>query len=195
MAERIFPQLETQRLILREFQLSDVPAVYEMYTHPDLIRHLPGGPMKSFQEAEKKVQSRINLFRTIRMGFRWAITLKQDPNTIIGSCGFYYPISDFHSIETGYELHPDHWRQGIMTEALIAIFSFGFNGGFSYPLNRIIAITHPTNTASKNLLTKLGFKREGILREYAYWDEQYHDHLLYSLLKREWTFWIINQTD
>ena len=122
------------------------------------------------------------------IGARWAVTLKQDPETVIGSCGFYYPKFDFHAFETGYDLHPDHWRQGIMTEALIAIFHYGFNRGFSFPLNRITAITHPENIASQSLLKKLGFLQEGILREYGFWDNAYHDHFLFSLLKREWAF-------
>lgn len=186
MTEKIFPILKTKRLVLREFRLEDAGAVFDMYSRQIFTRYLPDSPMETIAEAEEKVKARMDLFHRYNACARWAITLRENSGRVIGSCGYYYPQEMFHSIEMGYDLHPDHWRQGIMTEALTAMINFGYSEDFFFPLNRIRAITYPKNEASRKLLEKLGFKQEGVLREYAYWDGTYHDHLLFALIKRDW---------
>jgi len=56
-----------------------------------------------------------------KMGFRWAITQKFDPARVIGSCGYFSVRRGTATVEAGYEIHPDFWRQGFMTEALQAM--------------------------------------------------------------------------
>lgn len=69
-----------------------------------------------------------------------------------------------------------------MTEALQAIIRFGFD---KLAVNRIEALVMPGNTASVRLLQNLGFQEEGVLREYAYFKEGFHDLHCFSLLKKE----------
>lgn len=69
-----------------------------------------------------------------------------------------------------------------MTEALKAIISFGFK---KLGLNRIEAVVQPENVISKNLLNKMGFKEEGLLREYRFFKGNYVNLLMLSILKRE----------
>jgi ribosomal-protein-alanine N-acetyltransferase len=182
----IFPKLETNRLILREFRNNDVEAVYDIFSQDIVTEHYILETMKSFEPAEDLVRNRISLFEKW-IGTRWAITLKGGSDRAIGSCGYYSPNTAFHSIEIGYDLHPDYWRQGFMTEALTAIISFCYGEDFLFHLNRIRALTEMDNIASKALLCKLGFVEEGILREYGYWKDQYHDVRVFSLLRRDWT--------
>ena len=73
--KRAFPVLTTARLIMREFSLSDVPAVFEMLRRNDMNEWLETDPLKSIAEAETRVRNRMGLF-TDRMGFRWAITMR-----------------------------------------------------------------------------------------------------------------------
>jgi ribosomal-protein-alanine N-acetyltransferase len=70
-----------------------------------------------------------------------------------------------------------------MTEALTAVLNFGFK---RLDLNRIEALVKPDNDASLGLLRKLGFREEGLLRQYGYWHGRYHDLAIYSILKSEW---------
>jgi ribosomal-protein-alanine N-acetyltransferase len=141
--------------------------------------------MQSLEPAEKIVEMRASMFGK-GWGIRWGIVLKAQTVTVIGSCGYYNLNSGYHSAEIGYDLHPDYWRRGIMTEALAAAIAYGFGDGFFFHLNRIEAVTYPEHTASTALLRKLGFQEEGIRREGGYWKNQYHDLRVFSLLRRDW---------
>ena len=68
-----------------------------------------------------------------------------------------------------------------MTEALTAVIHFGFE---KLALNRIEALVMEENEASSQLLYKLGFKKEGLMREYGYWAQSFHDLQLFALIKR-----------
>lgn len=70
-----------------------------------------------------------------------------------------------------------------MMEALRAAISNGFK---QMKLNRIDALVYVDNDRSIQLLQKLGFIQEGILRDYFYLDGEIHDHYLFALLYREW---------
>ena len=70
-----------------------------------------------------------------------------------------------------------------MPEALGALLRFGY---LEMDLNRIEATTHIENDPSQRVLIKLGFQREGILREYYCQDGQYNDQIQFSLLRKEW---------
>ena len=73
-----------------------------------------------------------------------------------------------------------------MTEALKAVINYGFSEGFFYYLNRIEAFTYLKSEASIALLKKVGFKEEGVRREYGYWKNKFHDLRCFSLLRRDW---------
>jgi len=70
-----------------------------------------------------------------------------------------------------------------MREALEACISWGFG---HMELNRVEAQVHLSNSASLRSLERLGFKREGLLRQLGFWGGEYHDMYQYSLLHREW---------
>jgi methylmalonyl-CoA/ethylmalonyl-CoA epimerase len=184
--DRIFPVLETARFSLREFKSSDAGDVFEMYSRPDLVQWLEHDPMVSIGEAEERVRSRIRLFEK-GWGCRWAITLKGYPDKVIGSCGYFGVRIGTHTVEMGFEIHPDFWRQGIMTEALTAVLDYCFSDESILQVNRIEALVDPGNTASSSLLTKFGFTDEGTRRSFGFWKGAYQDVKLFALLKGDWT--------
>lgn len=71
-----------------------------------------------------------------------------------------------------------------MTEALRAMLGYGFE---KMELNRIQAIIDSENTRSIRLVQRLGFKKEGVLRQNSYFNGQFRDDVIFSLLKKEWT--------
>ena len=180
-----FPVLVTERLILREFSEEDVSAVFEMYSRPDITQFLPDEPMRAIEEAEKRVFDRINLFKN-GWGCRWAVTFKDHPEEVIGSCGFFDVRIGTQTVEIGFEVHPDHWRQGIMTEAVIAVLDYAFSNKGHKPINRIEALIVPSNLRSLALLFNLGFIEEGTRRKFGYWNGTYHDLKLLALLREDW---------
>ncbi len=115
-------------------------------------------------------------------GIRWAIVINET-NEVIGTCGYNNWVKKSSRGEIGYELGREYWGKGYASEAVEEIIKYGFK---SMNLNRIEAFTVPEATSSINLLKKLGFKKEGMLRQYGYWNSRYWDENIYSLLKRDW---------
>jgi len=179
-----FPVLQTERLILREFTEEDIPAVFEMLRREDINQWLETDTMKSIEETAQRVRSRMSLFRN-GMGCRWAITLREHPERLIGSCGYFHVRKGTQTMEMGYELHPDYWRQGFMSEALQAVLEFAFHGGALPVVHRMEALVDPRNTPSVRLLEKLGFQMEGVRRHFGFWKGVYVDVLLFALLNTE----------
>ncbi len=180
-----FPVLHTERLLLREFQEQDAAAVFEIFHREDVSRYVGGELMESFAEAEERVKTRLNLFRD-GMGVRWAITLLEDPSRLIGSCGYFNLRKGTETRETGYELHPDYWNRGLITEAMRAVLDFAFNTEGPTHVHRMEAIVIPENLPSIRVLEKLGFTCEGIRREFGFWKGRHQDVCLYALLEQEW---------
>ena len=80
-------------------------------------------------------------------------------------------------------ISPACWRQGITSEAMSAVLTYGFT---ELDLHRIEADVAPDNIRSKNLLLKLGFTYEGNLRQRYFFRGQFEDEYYYGLLKDEW---------
>lgn len=176
-----FPTLETARLTLRELTLDDSEGVWQIRGDPEVTRLNIGAPYQSIAQANTLIQD-IRLGYQIRQEIRWGITLKPD-TTVVGLIGFNYWDRVNHRGSLGYDLARAYWRKGIMFEALTAVIAFGFN---QMRLNRIEADTSAVNSASAELLRKLGFQQEGTQREQYYEDGLYHDLWLFALLRREW---------
>jgi [ribosomal protein S5]-alanine N-acetyltransferase len=178
-----FPELETERLRLREITADDASDWLAVWDHPDVMRYLVDFDQQATDLGE--VRGIIDWTRGIfanRTGLRWAITLKPEP-TLIGTCGFhlYSPVN--RCAEIGYELHHEYWRRGIMAEALAEILRFGFE---ALNLHRIEANVTRGNDASAGLLRRLGFTQEGTWRDKVYARGQFHDLWQFGLLEDEY---------
>jgi ribosomal-protein-alanine N-acetyltransferase len=177
----IFTKIETENLVLRPVSLSDKEFIYRQFNDPEVCRYfVDEEPLANVQEAEKL----INWYTVPepRNRNRWTILGKTD-DIPIGTCGYHIWDTRNHICEIGYDLAYDFWGKGYMTEALHRVIDFGYD---TMELNRIQAFVHPQNIKSINLLLKLGFKQEGIFRDKHLYRGVYYDHLLFSLLKREW---------
>lgn len=185
-----FPQIETSRLLLREIVPADQDAIFTIFGDAETARYLDDDVLTEPEQAVEIIDWVAGIFKQ-KYGLRWGITLKGDPDSLIGTCGYNVwhrpgaggeiPRSGVKGI-IGYDLVRGHWRQGIMTEALTAMLRFGFD---RMALNRIEAEVEPGNVASETLLRKLGFRLEGTLRESGYWRGGYQDLQMFSLLRRE----------
>ncbi|MBI4926387.1 MAG: GNAT family N-acetyltransferase [Anaerolineae bacterium] len=178
-----FPILCTQRLLLREFAVEDIPAVFGIFSREDVNTWTETDTMRTMEEAKARVINRMNLFKD-RMGIRWAITLLDNPKDVIGSCGYFSVRRGTQTVETGYDLHPDYWNKGLMTEALREMIRFSFGPCSPVPIHRMEALVMPENIASIRVLEKLGFEREGRRREFGFWKGRYQDVDFYALLNR-----------
>jgi ribosomal-protein-alanine N-acetyltransferase len=145
------------------------------------MRYWGGPPMQSIDQARAKIDDIAAAFRA-REGIRWAITRRGD-DRLIGSGGHWRLIRTHFRSEIGYDLAPEHWRKGIMTEAVGAMLRFGFE---RMGLHSVEAQIEPANRASRGVLEKLGFVQEGYFRENFFFDGTFGDTAVFSLLKADW---------
>ena len=118
-----YPYLETKRLLLRDATIEDAEAVFTVFSDSKVTQFHDMDTLTRIDDAIKVIERRKQGFEGGR-GIRWGITRKDD-NYIIGSCGFTW-IQELNAAEVGYELASRFWLQGIMSEALNAIFKYGF---------------------------------------------------------------------
>ncbi len=173
-----FPEIETERLILREIMPEDAPAIFALFADPLVTRYYDLYPYADIEQAQELIDFFDQGFEMER-SIRWGIARKED-NLLIGTCGFVW-LRQYRG-EIGYELASAYWRHGYMYEAIEAILEFGFE---QIGLNRIEALVMVENGASAGLLRALGFSEEGTLREHDFFKGHFHDMRLFSLLRRE----------
>ena len=176
-----FPELNTQRLLLRQITQDDDKSLLEVLSDEDTCEYLTHNAVNDI-EIIKRMIAGMQRFFDEKQRIRWGIAQKTD-NTLIGHCGFFDIDRSNCSAEISYCLKSGLWGQGIMTEALDTMLKFGFE---DYGLNRIVAKVMKDNAGSIKVLQKLGFVQEGILRDSLYKNGQYHDLMIFSILKSEY---------
>jgi len=175
------PTLTTPRLVLRETADRDAAAVFELESDPVAMRYWSRPPMQDFAEAVAAVE-RAQGFFPARVGLRWSICGLED-DVMLGHVGVFDLHEQSGRAEIGYGLVRRHWGQGFMHEALTVVIDYAFG---PFGLRRLEADIHPGNLASVRALERLGFSREGYLRERWQVGDQISDSVLMGLLAREW---------
>ncbi|MDQ0972645.1 ribosomal-protein-alanine N-acetyltransferase [Neobacillus niacini] len=177
----LFPTLETDRLKLIEITQFHATSLFNILSLEEVTRYYGTDTFTSIEEAKKLIDMFQKNFYEKR-SMRWGIVLKEN-NKFIGTLGLNGLQLKNKKAEIGYEIHPSYWRQGYTSEAIKEILRYSY---LELKLNRIGAVVYIENEASSNLLEKLGFKKEGELRDYLFQNNSYHTTSMFSLLKREW---------
>lgn len=148
--------LETQRLILREFNLDDSQFILELVNSPSWLEFIGDKKVKSIEQAREYLENGpLKSYRNHGFGL-WLVALKYS-NTPIGMCGLL-KRDTLDDIDIGFAFLPAYLRQGYGFEITHATMIYVKN---DLNIGRILAITNPNNIASISLLNKLGFSFEG----------------------------------
>lgn len=174
-----FPILHTERLELVEITQSHFTDLFEIFKDERATQYYNILPFKTEEEAQKYLDWFSTRYKE-KLGIRWGIKLKSRKG-IIGTAGFNNYQRN-HRASLGYDLHVSHWNKGYITEALAEILNFGFH---ILEINRVEAEVMKGNIASVKVLHKLGFRNEGTLREWMYWNGVHYTMTMFSLLKKE----------
>lgn len=144
-------EIQTQRLILRKFTPQDIDELYRLFNDPDVMQYMGG--VRNRQITEQRLSQIIDHWQH---GFSmWAVVRKSDQQ-MLGRCGLIY-LDNTPEVELGYTFFKEFWGKGYATEAGLASLKYGFEIA---NLDRIVAITHPQNIASRRVMEKLGMKYE-----------------------------------
>ena len=175
------PTLKTPRLLLRPFAETDTDTIFALQSNSRVLRYWDAPPWKERGQAERF----ITVCRQMEQegtGARLAIERTAD-NGFIGWCSLSKWDPSCRSVRMGYCLDEAASGKGFATEAAGALLHWAFD---TLDLNRVQAETDTRNTASSRVLEKLGFVREGMLREDCIVDGEVSDSWVYGLLRREW---------
>jgi ribosomal-protein-alanine N-acetyltransferase len=172
-----FPTLTTDRLILRKITLEDAPELFFMRTDDRIMKYIERPRPKDINDTIVFINS-INEKEKNNDLVTWGIALKHDPKLIGTICYLNIEKENYRS-EIGYALHPDHWGKGVMHEVLEVVINYGFN---VMKLHSIGANINPENIGSQKLLEKNGFVREAYFKENFFWQGEFLDSAVYSLL-------------
>lgn len=173
-------QIETERLIIREFVAGDMQAVHAYASDPLVARYMMWGP-NSEEETGNYIELTLDMQKEQpRRSYELAAVLKAT-GQLIGGCGL--TLSEPAQGEIGYCFNPLFWRQGYTSEAAAALLAFGFQ---ELGLHRIYATCRPENIGSASVMQKIGMRYEGHLREHMWHKEKWHDSYLYSILQAEY---------
>lgn len=175
------PTLHTTRLRLRPFTEADADALFALHSSAHVLRYWDSPPWAERARAERFIAA-CRQMADEGTGARLAIDRAPD-GTFIGWCGLTRWNPDYRSASLGYVLHDTAWGHGYATEAAGAVLRWAFD---ALDLNRVQAEADTRNAASARVLEKLGFVREGTLREDCVVNGDVSDSWVYGLIKREW---------
>ena len=151
--------LETERLILREVTVEDAAFILELFNEPSWLHFIGDRGIKTMEAARDYVE---NVFREkyARSGFgSWLVELRGS-SLRVGLCGLI-KRDGLEDVDLGFAFLATHQRKGYATEAASATITFAKT---RLGLNRVVAITSPSNESSRRLLEKLGFRFERMAR-------------------------------
>lgn len=175
------PDLSAERVALRWLQPEDAPAVFRIYSDAEAMKYWSSPPMTSEAQAEGLIASIAKGFEDGTL-FEWGV-VERDGGRVIGTVTLASIDRKNKRAEVGFMLDRAVWRQGYMSEALGAALDYAFG---PMDLARMEADVDPANEASLRLLERLGFQREGYLRERWRVGGGVQDTVLLGLLRREW---------
>jgi [ribosomal protein S5]-alanine N-acetyltransferase len=175
------PTLRTARLLVRPFDDADADALFALHSSSSVLRYWDAPPWRDRQRAERFLAACREMAEN-GTGARLAIERRAD-GAFIGWSGLVRWNPDHRSASLGYCLDEAAWGQGYATEAAAAVLDWAFD---ALDLNRVQAETDTRNAASARVLEKLGFLREGTLREDCIVSADVSDSWVYGLLRREW---------
>ena len=175
------PTLSTARLRLRPFGDGDASDLFALHASSHVMRYWDAPPWS------ERVRAGIFIAASRRMeeegtGARLAVDRALD-GVFIGWCSLSRWNPDYRSASLGYCFDDTAWGQGYATEAARAVLRWAFD---TLELNRVQAETDTRNAASARVLEKLGFVREGTLREDCVVNGEVSDSWVYGLIRREW---------
>lgn len=178
-----FPEIETNRFLLREIREDDYKEIFEIYSDDEVLKYQNMIAMKDLGEAEDYIKFIFNGYKDKRF-IRWCIARKND-DKVIGLVALHHIENENLKTSIGYILNKRFWNQKFMSEVMDTIVNYVFN---ELKFNRIEVSIHPDNIASIKLCERLCFEKEGLLRESIYNNNEdiFEDRLIYGVTKNNY---------
>ena len=175
-------RLETDRLVLRQFIVTDATAMYKNWaSDPEVTKFLTWPPHADVDASRTTLEEWVKSYEQ-KDYYQWAIVPKNNDDEPIGSISVVGKNDDVDMVHIGYCIGKNWWHQGIMTEALQAVMDFFFD---AVGANRIESRHDPNNPHSGMVMKKCGMKYEGTMRSSDRNNQGICDADWYALLRGE----------
>jgi ribosomal-protein-alanine N-acetyltransferase len=165
-------QIETPRLLLRQFTPDDSDDLYGIYSNPELFKYMSNEKPLLWEQTRAVIDTFTQDWKHHNFGV-WAVIYKKNQR-LIGHCGLKF-LENTTQIQVGYLLLKSYWGKGLGTEAAKAALKYGFE---EVRLPKIVAIAKPENIASRRVMEKVGMKYE---KDAYYYD---NDVVYYSISRQ-----------
>jgi len=163
---------------IRDFQFDDVPALVKYANNYKIFRWVKDN--FPYPYTIKDAELWISVARNSNEGLNYAIANDKE---LIGGIGVKFKEDVYRfSWELGYWLGEPFWNKGIITEAVKVFTKYLFE---NYNIKSITANVYEGNKASMKVLTKAGFKLDGVIRKAVFKEKLFWDLYVYTLLREE----------
>ncbi|MFF3343201.1 GNAT family N-acetyltransferase [Streptomyces flavidovirens] len=169
------------KVVLREFTPADVDDVLEIIGDDQVTQWL-SFDSRSHDEATAMIEGTVERAQQEpRTEFYLAVTARGTEDRVIGFARL--GLAGVKAGKLGYATAAKEWGHGYATDAARTLTTYAFQ---ELGLHRVSAAIGPENAASIALVEKLGFTKEGILRDHVFTNGTWRDSVLYSVLAHEW---------
>ena len=175
-----FPNLQSKRLFFKELSTADVNDILELRSNKQTNQFMDRDLAQSIDDAVAHVE-KVQLAFAEHSGISWALFEKTEMK-FIGDIAIWKITRQNNRGEIGYALNPQYWGKGLMKEAIDVVTKFSFS---QLQIHSIEANVNPKNLSSIKVLEKCNFKREAYFRQNYFYNGQYLDSVIYSLLEED----------
>lgn len=177
-----FP-LETERLIIRPFQDADVDSFLAYRNDPQVAKY-QGWTFPYPREKAVEFIAQIKIVSPVAIGVNYQAAIEnKETGELIGDLFYLIGQGDAPQARIGYTLSRAQWGKGFASEAAACLLDFFFH---ELNVHRVVADCDTENTASVQLLERLGFRREAHFIESFWMGDYWGDEYYYGILEREW---------
>lgn len=178
------PILETDRLYLRPIEAADADSIFMYASDEEVALTTAWYAHKSLDDTMEFINNYVLANYQREVPEPWGITLKENPEMVIGTVGLTVQMYGDHVMRLHYALSRTFWGQGIIPEAGKKVVDYGFE---TYDCERVWAYCQGEANSAARALQKIGFQEEGRLRHALYSKGEYHDLWSFGILKEDVT--------
>ena len=176
-----YPNIETDRLLIRMVKRKDANDLYELCRRPETSQFSLWSPHESLAETKEFINYQIARYRKRECMF--FCVEEKATGRVIGTCSYVSMDADYKIAEIGYSVLSDLWNKGFATEIADALTGYAFN---RIGVQRVFARVLPQNTASHRVLYKLGFELEGVAKKGYYYKGRVDDVCVFGITDEEY---------
>ena len=174
-------RIETDRLIIRRFELNDAEMMFRNWTNDSIVtRYMRWQAHETVETTKEVLQHWVDGYKDNNC-YHWGICFKE--GEIIGSIGIFVTSEHDFSAEAGYCIGRKWWSQGVVSEALKAVLNYMFT---HTDIERIGAYHAVENPASGRVMEKAGMKFEGLVKHQFRNNYGFYDCNLYGIIRKMW---------